>query len=467
MVEADCVMGQEGSVTAPSNIKVIECDEYAAVFSGQDMTLKLLPLQLYLACTSEGEGDYVQGAAETFLSLCQAQASLGNLLPSCPTQPSNSRPKRDPRPVLHRLTLNISNTCNMTCKYCYANGGAYYTRGMLMNRDTALNAVNVVSRNFSMIDHVNFFGGEPTLNQPIIEMVCEYFIYLHTRGVLPYLPQFGLTTNGYAMDKDMLKVLRTYSFSVTVSVDGPQEIHDRVRVSKDGSGTYAAIVENVKTVIGMGIVPEFECTYTGEHYRSGIDPATLMDFFHDSFQCRTLHCPMVIAEPTSRWFIPLESATELYADAIRYSMRNLARGIPRSVSVATRLLNSLATKTPICHYCPAGKSTLTVNADGNVYACFMLMNGAGFCLGNVNGEEQGLSYPDSISAVLKDADKWQNPACRDCWAQSLCFGCLGEDLAREGPVVHRSVIPGRSGLCDFKRKLVEVFLMSAAEACLR
>jgi uncharacterized protein len=254
---------------------------------------------------------------------------------------------------------------------------------------------------------------------------------------------------------------------VTVSLDGPKEIHDRLRVGKNDSGTYNAIVENIKAIIGMGIIPEFECTYTGEHYRSGIDLVALMDFFYDNYQCRTLHCPMVIAEPNSRWFIPLEAATELYVDAIRYSMRNLAQKTAKSLSVATRLLNSLATKTPICHYCPAGKSTLTINADGNIYSCFMLMRGTGFCLGNVNGEEHGLGHPDSIGTLLEDANKWQNPACRDCWAQSLCFGCLGEDLAREGPGVHRSAIPGRSSLCDFKRRLMEVFLVSSAEVYLQ
>lgn len=449
-----------------TNIKVFKCGDYTFIFNGKDMSLKLLPLQLYRPCDNK-DVDYIQRIAEASLFFDDAQVNLTSMLPSHAPQTSISEQKQEQRPVIHRLSLNVSNTCNMACKYCYANGGVYYTNGILMDKETALNAVNFVYRNFSAIKHVNFFGGEPTLNPHTIELVCEYFIYLHTRGILPYLPRFGLTTNGYSISSRMLQILRTYNFSVTISLDGPKEIHDQLRISKNNSGTYDDIVENVRTIIGMDIIPEFECTYTGEHYRNGIDLTALMDFFYDNFQCRTLHCPMVIIEPSSRWFIPLEIATELYANAIRYSIYNLMHKIPKSISVATRLLNSLTTKNPIWHYCPAGKSSITINADGNIYACFMLMLGTGFCLGNVNEEKHRFRHPESIHIMLQNANKWQNPACQNCWAQSLCFGCLGEDIAREGLMVHRSEIPNRSSLCDFKRKLIEVFLKSVAEAYLQ
>jgi uncharacterized protein len=448
-----------------ANIKVLLGEKCGVMFNGQDMTLRLLPPELCRACDIE-DLDQEQIPAEASLPLEHVQCNLSDLSPGHAAQTAAHERKGDGRPPVHRLSLNVSNMCNMACKYCYANNGVYYTPGMLMDRRTALEAVNFATRNFSVIEHVNFFGGEPTLNQQVIQMVCEYFIYLKAQGILTYLPRFGLTTNGYSISSQMFQVLRRHNFSVSISLDGPKKIHDKLRVGKDDSGTYDAVAENIRAIIGMGIVPEFECTYTGDHRRSGIDLVTLMDFFHENFECRILHCPMVIAEPNSRWFIPLETASELYADAIRYSVRNLLHKVPNSISVAVRLLNSLTTRTPIYAYCPAGKSSITINADGNIYSCFMLMRGTGFCLGNVNGKEHGLGHPDSISALLDHANKWQNPACRDCWAQPLCFGCLGEDIAREGLEVRRSAIPGESRLCDFKRKLTEVFLISVAHASL-
>lgn len=453
----------------PNKVKAFERDEYAVIFNGRDMTLGLLPPQLSRIYGSDG-ADYAPDtyrAVDTSLLADQAQPGGDNTSLIEKEEVASKETEQDQLPALYRLTLNVSNTCNMACKYCYANAGNYYTCGILMDKDTALNAVNFLSKRFSVIEHINFFGGEPTLNQPIIELVCEYFIYLHDRGVLPYLPRFGLTTNGYAIDSSVFRMLRTYDFSVTVSLDGPKEIHDRLRTDREGSGTYDAILENTKIIIDMGIVPEFESTFTDEHHRMGIEPVSLMDFFYDNFKCHTLHCPIVTAKPGSRWFVSLEIASELYADAIRYSVNNLANEIPKSISVASRLLSSLATKTPICHYCPAGQSSLTVNADGNIYACFMLVLGEGSCLGNVNGEQHGFGDPVSIDSLLRNGDKWQNAACRDCWAQSLCFGCLGEDLVRGEPPLNRSAVPGQSSLCDFKREMIKAFLVSAAELYLQ
>jgi len=42
------------------------------------------------------------------------------------------------RPQLSRLTLHISNTCNLGCTYCYASGGDYGLGRKLMTSDNAI-----------------------------------------------------------------------------------------------------------------------------------------------------------------------------------------------------------------------------------------------------------------------------------------------------------------------------------------
>ncbi len=346
----------------------------------------------------------------------------------------------------------MANVCNLACKYCYANGGSYYSRPSLMDVETALAAVNYARRRFSRIDHVSFFGGEPTLNPRTIREVCEYFAYLRSRDMVDHVPRFGLTTNGYFLSAEIVRILEDFNFSVSFSLDGPSEIHNRLRMDRHGSPTWDIVAENIDKVRASGIAPEFECTYTAEHWKSGITIVDLLDFFHSRFNCRILHCPIVIAAPGSPWFVPLEVSSQLYVDAIRASVHNLASGVLKSISSAMRMMQAVAGSGEIFHYCAAGAATIAVNPDGNVYACFMLMSGPEFAIGNVN-EIQPLGVPSAIVKLLETADKWHNAECCRCWAQPLCFGCVGEDLARGC----------REEMCSYRRRQVQVFLDTLAE----
>jgi uncharacterized protein len=461
-------------------VKVFQQDNYAVLFSRDDLTLRLLDLE-------HGELSGASGAPESL-------SELANTLlppaaePQASSPPSPGEQPPDSRPSLDRLTLTVANTCNLSCSYCYAAQGTYYNKpGLMMSKETAMNSINQAARAYSRIEHINFFGGEPTLNRDIIELTCEYVRYLNAQGVMTYMPTFGITTNGYALSERMLEVLITYGFSVTLSLDGPQQIHDAKRPTSSGGGSYDQVVANIRTLLANGLDVEFECTYTADHLRQGIDLVALMDFFATEFGCRVLHCPIVAANPDSAEAIPLDKALELQGNALEASILNLARGIPKATSLATRMLASLTSQTPIWNYCPAGRKEVTVNADGKVYACFMLMQTPEYSFGSVNPKldrdsskprvslaRRSLPLVDSrgpgarkgqIEQFIGAADKYTNPACQRCWAQPLCHGCLGEDFDRSaGKPVPRSEIPGESEFCDYKRGIVEQFLRSLAKA---
>ena len=56
---------------------------------------------------------------------------------------------------LNRLTLNMSNMCNLNCKYCYANGGNYNRPNKIMSRESFNNILNdLKNRNIKKIREV-------------------------------------------------------------------------------------------------------------------------------------------------------------------------------------------------------------------------------------------------------------------------------------------------------------------------
>ncbi len=143
-------------------IKVLEGENYIVIFDGKAITLRIVPSQLYHTCMQKGV-DYAQHVQEGSTLFKNIQCSHDNMLQFSEDQINSSEYKSGESPSLLRLTLNVSNACNMACKYCYASGGTYNTTEMLMNQNTALNTINFFNKNFSSIEHVNFFGGEPTL----------------------------------------------------------------------------------------------------------------------------------------------------------------------------------------------------------------------------------------------------------------------------------------------------------------
>lgn len=63
------------------------------------------------------------------------------------------------------IELMTANTCNLSCKYCYANGGTYGKNRSIMQENTVIDILNYVSKISNNIKIVNFFGGEPFLEK--------------------------------------------------------------------------------------------------------------------------------------------------------------------------------------------------------------------------------------------------------------------------------------------------------------
>jgi uncharacterized protein len=475
-----------GIASHPS-AKVFDCGSHALLFLRDRLELRLVPaaqaagLQQALGLLEEPAqslGDTIAGRAVLMDRLRQSADNVFQPTSSADVLPQEAKGGGVPRPSIDRLTLTVSNVCNLGCSYCYAAKGTYYNRnGLMMTPETVFAALNQAARAYSRIEHINFFGGEPTLNAEVIKIACDYTEFLFRNGRLTHLPSFGITTNGHALSESVLRLLQDYRFSVTLSLDGPREIHDAARPTKGGLGSYDSVAKTARQLIACGLEIEFECTYSQHHLKRDITIVDLMDFFHAEFGCRTLHCQVVSAAPGSPEFIPLDTSLRLQLQAIDASLDNLAKGTPNAVSIAARMLHSLSSRAPIWNYCPAGRKEVTVNADGDVYACFMLMEQPSYSYGSVlvetSNKKRVTSPPRSsqrehIDSLLQQQDKYGNAACRACWAQPLCHGCLGEDFARsDGRGVVRSAVSGESEFCDYKRSLIEGFLRAVGRTTMK
>ena len=142
--------------------------------------------------------------------------------------------------------LNVTSSCNFTCKYCHAEN--YYKNPLFMDfetMDTALGSMidNLREKNYKNI-LVSIYGGEPFLNKinlfKLIEKYKNYFRGIHIGWII--------NTNGTLIKKKDVKFLKRYDIDLHISCDGPREIHDLTRRYKNGGATFDSVIQSLKIV---------------------------------------------------------------------------------------------------------------------------------------------------------------------------------------------------------------------------
>lgn len=131
--------------------------------------------------------------------------------------------------------------CNLRCKYCYGDGGAYQNKGF-MNFEVAKKVVDYLVQHSKYISlSISYFGGEPLLNFELIKRVTKYVceVEKHTRKKI----HLGMTTNGVLMDDEKLQFIIENNISVQISMDGIKNVHDANRYYANGNGCYTTVID--------------------------------------------------------------------------------------------------------------------------------------------------------------------------------------------------------------------------------
>ena len=159
------------------------------------------------------------------------------------------------------ITIMLATECNLRCTYCHADQGSYSRKRELMDKHTARRAVKAFFNLSPQIRNIRFFGGEPLLNFEVLRDVCQY-----VSDELGYNNVFyTLETNGTVMDDEILKTIKKYKINVSVSHDGPREVHDCHRRDCNGQGSFALIDDNLKWLQRHNIDFGVQCTFTEKH----------------------------------------------------------------------------------------------------------------------------------------------------------------------------------------------------------
>lgn len=150
--------------------------------------------------------------------------------------------------IIDTILIKVASRCNIDCSYCYVYnmGDDNWSRlPKFMDGSTIDGLCNNLAElassqkaSFSVVLH----GGEPfLLGKKKLEALL-----LRLRRVLSESYPISIQTNGVLISNELLDICSTYRTSVAVSLDGPQQVHDRLRVGHHGEGTFDAVMKGLR-----------------------------------------------------------------------------------------------------------------------------------------------------------------------------------------------------------------------------
>ena len=359
--------------------------------------------------------------------------------------------------VIKALCLHIAHTCNLNCEYCFASQGKYHGERALMSLEVGKRAIDFLIENSgSRVNlEVDFFGGEPLMNFDVVKEIVAYARSIEKKYNKNF--RFTLTTNGMLVDDDVIEFTNKECHNVVLSLDGRKEIHDRLRKTVNGKGSYDIIVpkfqEFVKRREGRGYYVRGTYTHNNTDFTNDIFHMADLGFTELSME------PVVCApdDPYTLTYDDLPVLFEQYEILAKEMLKREKEGRP--ITFYHYMID--LTGGP-CIYkrisgCGSGTEYMAVTPWGDLYPCHQFVGDDKYKLGDI---WKGVDNHE-VQNEFKLCNAYARPDCKDCWARLYCSGgCAANAYHATGSI---------SGIyeygCELFRKRMEcAIMMKVAQA---
>lgn len=398
----------------------------------------------------EAIGRYAGGGRD----VSEAQAEIQALVDQGLLFSLDPGPITPPAGGLKALCLHVAHDCNLQCRYCFAGGGRFGGGRNRMSLAVARAAVDflVAEGGDRAAYALDFFGGEPLLNMPAVRETVEY---ARSRGRDTGKSfRFTLTTNAVQLDDETIEFLDGNMDNVVLSLDGRRPVHNAMRRTIAGRGSYDVVVANIlKFVARRG---------ARDYYVRGTYTRANLDFSQDALHLadlgiRHMSLEPVVAGPDEPYALREGDMPLVTREYRRLAAAYIQRA--REDRPFSFFHFNLETSRGPCLYrrvsgCGAGDQYLAVTPDGDLYPCHQFVGRPEFKMGDVFA---GITRPD-LRERFRQAHLFNKQDCPECWARYYCSGgCHANAAAFNGDILK----PHRLG-CELTRARLECALFVQA-----
>jgi len=313
-----------------------------------------------------------------------------------------------------KVTLSLTHQCNLACSYCYAGISRKPDMPPDLARQCIDSALTWLPPDASL--EVGLFGGEPLLK---FDLIKEIVAYTHSRAQETATPvHIGLTTNGTLLSPDILDFFADKDIRLCVSIDGPQEVHDRNRCYAGGRGSFTEVAANLDLAVKRLGVVEVNAV-TGPDTLAAM-PQTL-DFFIDR------GISVIHFNPDIKASWP-DAVCDRFDEVYRQVAERYIDYYRQGTELALNLIDSKMVLFIKGGYsqsdrCAMGDGEWGIAPSGNIYPCERFIGediDHTFCLGNIR---TGLDQERRCALRQKRGNN--RIECATCFYKSFCMSWCG------------------------------------------
>ncbi len=338
---------------------------------------------------------------------------------------------------LNTITLQITQQCNLRCNYCVYSG-KFLNRSHSqkeMDIEVAKKAIDFIIMHSKNSPTVNFgfYGGEPLLR---INFIKECVAYAKEKGEGKQVT-FTMTTNGTLLTDEFIKFAKDNEFILTISMDGPKDIHDKNRVFSNGKGSFDKIMNNINEIkikypeyvekkIGFNVVMDGESDFgcinnffanydTVKDSRvnasvvntlGSLEENIITDDFIEDQQYESFKILLYKLGKLDEKYVSKLLLKEFYAiNNVLHRNREVGGKIPKKIHPSGP--------------CVPGLNRLFVNTNGEFYPCERVSEESKTM--NIGNIDTGFKI-DKIKNIM-NVGKITEKECKNCWAFRYCFLC--------------------------------------------
>jgi len=319
----------------------------------------------------------------------------------------------------------IGSICNLDCHYCY-----YLKKEHLYPKGESFRMPDEILEEY-IVQHIDaspekvirfsWHGGEPTV------LGLNYFrkIVALQRKHQPSNQRIanGMQTNGILLNEDWCRFLAAEGFAVGLSLDGPQEMHDQYRVTKDKKPTHEQTMRGYKLLQQHRVYTDILCVVNAQNVQH---PTEIYRFFKQINAQYISFLPLVEPQPDAEGgvnhiTVPAE-AWGIFLCTIFDEWRDQDIGQIKVQIFEEAARTAFNQEHSLCIFRPTCGDIPVIEHNGDFYSCDHFVD-AEHCLGNIQ-ETPLVELLESPAQIAFGKTKLETLPryCQECEVRVMCNG---------------------------------------------